>query len=293
MVNDIKGLFDDIEFGLDDIDIEALNIRARAEQRVKTVDDISSKVGNKSSRKKKLIEESDEIVRKHKEELEFKKAEENKLEELRKIEISKNTIYINVQNSDDRMKVADFMAQGRLILTDKNKPFILAVQNNPIYDALRPSVHTIFCDELIHVTIRKYYLDLELMPVGGRTLTKEVIWAYHKGYRALSMITGEQLEYLLSNNFITEDNIFYSYSDINEGTNYFLGNNSKEPSNTTIEKMKAENMKNYKIKTGKAPVLEDLKVCHEDDAEVEESSKNELNIFEGIDLEGSMDECLD
>ena len=263
-------LFDDMDFG----DIELVGSQNRPgpltpKEEVIVVPTPAVVEKKTVSKKAKLKEETKAVVEKHSETVEAMKVEEEK----KKAETTKNVIYIDAQNTDDRTKVLEFMQQGRLIMTDKNKPLILAEQKSPIHSTSKPAIHTVMCDEIIHVTIRRYYLDLEIMPVGKRTLAKEVIWVYHKGYQSQSMITREQLNYLIKNKFVKE--IFYSYSDLSEGTSYFMGLDTKEPDTARINKMKAENNKNFNIQTGKIVVEEKTADPIEEEA-----------IEEDIDLEG-------
>jgi hypothetical protein len=145
-----------------------------------------------------------------------------------------NIVYVDASNTDDRKKLADLMDAGKIIMDDKDRPFILAVQRDPIYNDYNPPVHKVYCDEIVHVTVRKYYMDMVLMPPGSRTLIRELIWVYHKGYETFSTITKEQMDYLLDNNFITTKQVFYAYNDKDTGLAIF-NNNPNEPTVKQVE----------------------------------------------------------
>ena len=206
---------------------------------------------DKKAKAKSIKEELKGINEKYKTEIDAQKKEALKQEKkIAALEDEKlnNIIVIDAQNVDDRKKLMDYRNEGRVVVDRKFKPFILAEQPSDLYQYTKPPIHTIICDELIHVNVRKYYLDLSLVPAGKRVLSHVFIWAYHKGYQPISKITQEQLDYLLDEGYLTSNEVLYTFIDKSTGSAYSLGsNNGKEPTLDTMKTMSNKDVANFKL----------------------------------------------
>lgn len=186
----------------------------------------NSKAINKEVKKTNTVTITNDETKKLK-----KENEELKLK-LQNVE-AKDMIVVDAQNTDDRKKVEQLMAEGKYIVDTKNKPFILSEYFDAITKSTNPVIHKVYCDEIESVSARRYYVDLENVIPESRELITETFWVKHKGYYSIDMITRKQLEYLIENNFVNEADISVTYVD----------------RSTSIA---------YPTKKGKVPTLDDI-----------------------------------
>lgn len=181
-----------------------------------------------------------------------------------------NKLMIDLQNSDDKKKITELLSEGKILLTPTSRAFILAEQKMPPYDPSSPVIHRIICDEIVHVNIRKYYMDLTIMPKGKRTLIREDLWVHHKGYSTYDTITQEQLDYLIDKNFIEPKQLLRTYIDASTGQSIFMGPISVEPELEDVLKAVGNEEKLYSPKAKKAKIVEESTLVQE---EVNEESE--------------------
>lgn len=199
-------------------------------------------------KKEKMQEELVEVVKKYDKDIEKQKEEAHKdttTKKKAKPSGKSDIINVDVQNPDDRKTIYELMLEGKILRDNTGNSFILAEQNKKIYNPSNPAVHRIYCNTITRVTVRYYWLDLEIMPVGKRVLEEKHIWVSHGGHQSSSLISEEQLEYLLVNNYIEDRDIKYVHNDISTGGSYFLGNDSKEPAKFVLDQKEAQELKGY------------------------------------------------
>ena len=168
-----------------------------------------------------------------------------------------NEVSIDLSNSDDRKTVMQLMEEGKILASkDKNRKFIVAKQNQPIYElASVPVNHTIYIDGIKNIIVKRYYEDYALIQNGNRKFIRQVIWCYHDGYQVSSTISEKDL---ISNGLIDKSIITYSDVDASTGTGYI----SKPYGLTAQEVAQAEEyrIKQYKKQSNLSDDREDEEV---------------------------------
>lgn len=147
----------------------------------------------------------------------IKSLEKDKVNLLKKIENLENEILsfkndkviIDLKNEDNFKTLKDLIKENK-ILINNSKKFIAATQISPIYDKNKV-IHKIYIDDIKNIIVKKYYEDMCLVEKGNRTLNKVIIWCYHSGYNSFSIISQEDLDYLLENFLISENIVKYSF----------------------------------------------------------------------------------
>ena len=171
-----------------------------------------------------------------------------------------NEVSIDLSNSDDRKTVMQLMEEGKILTSkDKNRKFIVAKQNQPIYEgSVAPVNHTIYIDGIKNIIVKRYYEDYALIQNGNRKFIRQIIWCYHDGYQVSSTISEKDLTYLVSNGLINKSIITYSDVDASTGTGY----TSKPYGLTAQEVAQAEEyrIKQYKKQSNLSDDKEDEEV---------------------------------
>lgn len=282
MATDID-LFDDVDFSEiplgEEVTVEPVKVEVTAEdpkeetpvenqEKTPEIKD-SKKQSKRTSKSDKLRQELKGVIENRAGDVEAQRREAEAHEKSRKAEIearNANKIVIDAQNVDDRKTVQEYYAEGRIAVDLKDRPFILAPQPTKLYNPCKPPIHKILCEEIKDISIRKVYMDLEAMPVGSRTLIKTTIWARHQGYEIFSIISEEQLQYLLDNKFINKSVITYTFQDASTGGSFFLGYDGKEPSKEKIEALEQQEVSNYNLIHSKRYLSESTPVVRKEDS---------------------------
>ena len=218
-----------------------------------------------------------------------------------KKEVQDKTIILDLSNEDNRKTLKQLMDEGKIVKDKKDREFILAYQNsNPIYESNKV-VHKIYIDEIENITIKNYYQDYDLQKPENRTLIRTTIWCKHKGFNVYSSISNENLVYLIGNNKIKEDIIWYSDVDCGTGASYYThkGNLSLKEVKKIQEKMiNNSELKKKALYDDESPLSSHLIVQRDTKAKVIQTEENTDDITEeelekNIEIESDIDVDLD
>lgn len=163
-----------------------------------------------------------------------------------KAEIQSKIVTLDLSNEDNRKTLKQLIEENKIVKDNKNREFILAYQNsNPIYE-VNKVVHKIYIDEIKNITIKSYYQDYDLQKPENRTLIRQVIWCKHEGFNIYSSISNKDLVYLIDNNKIKEDIIWYSDVDCGTGASYYT--HKGNVSLTEVKKIQERMNDNFETK---------------------------------------------
>lgn len=202
------------------------------EEKPKEVEE-KQKKPSKKSEKKEL--EKDEIIKEMTKDLKAMKKELLQKEEKIKELLSGQALIVDLSNNDNSKNIFQLMDEGKVLKNGAGREFILAKQNVKPYASVSPPVHRIFCDEIKGIIVRRYFEDLTIVELGNRTLIREVVWCKHNENELPSVITMENLYYLLDNGLINPKIVSYTFTDLATYES-FTYNKDVEPSLADIKK---------------------------------------------------------
>ena len=177
----------------------------------------------------------------------------------------KNRINIDLDNLDDRKTLRQLMKEGKVLIADNNKSFIIATALPANVNADFPPTTKVVIDEIEAIQIWSYFQDMDLMADSARKCLRQSIIIQHRGYSVFAYIDEEQLAYLTENGLVPKDKISYWWYDMHSGLTFF-SNKKAAPSAKEVLKTVA------KIKEEAArPPIREIEIIR-DDTDTEETS---------------------